>query len=369
VNFSPVAFHLSHFSLRRALALVGPLTAWLLFGCATLGPPQPPRLERPEQVSDLKVLQVGHILEIRFTLPRYATDGERLRKPVEIQLLRLVTPPGPPPSGAPALTPWISLLPDQWPPYVYGERIVFPARLSDQELRQWQGSYLVVAVRTLTRGFRHHPLESDLSNLTRIPLLDVSGPVENLQPRTTEKAIELTWTPPARTLGGRPLSEQVGYRIYRSRTGKQGSFEPLSETSSATCLDPDFAFGRTYFYKVRAVFKQGGATAESEDSPGVEVTPRDVFPPAAPTGLTALYAAGAVELVWTANTEPDLAGYNVYRREAQEPARRMNEGLLRTPLLRDSTVEPGRSYTYWVTAVDLTGNESPPSPVASVETQ
>ena len=79
--------------------------------------------------------------------------------------------------------------------------------------------------------------------------------------------------------------------------------------------------------------------------------------------------AADITLAWDANSEPDLAGYNVYRREAQEPARRMNEGLLRTPLLRDSTVEPGRSYTYWVTAVDLTGNESLPSPVASVETQ
>src|SRR5690606_23976026 len=35
--------------------------------------------------------------------------------------------------------------------------------------------------------------------------------------------------------------------------------------------------------------------------------------PTAPTGLTASVSTVAVTLNWTANTEPDLAGYRVYR--------------------------------------------------------
>jgi hypothetical protein len=311
---------------------------------------------------------VGRTLEISFTPPQRATDGERLTKPLEIELLRNATP-GTQPAGGPALTPWVTLPPEQWPQYLQGEKILFPASFSSQEFSPWQGGTLILAVRTLTRGFRHRPLASELSNLVQTTLLDVSGPVENLEPRATEKAVELRWTPPGRSLSGRPLSNLTGYRVYRSPTGKPGSFQWLAEVSSPPYLDGGFEFDHTYFYNVRAVFQDKGRMGESEDSQAVGITPRDVFPPAAPTRVTAVYAAGAVELVWTANTEQDLAGYRAYRRENQEPAKQLNPELLRTPILRDSTAEPGHTYFYQVRAMDLAGNESSPSEEVAVETR
>jgi fibronectin type 3 domain-containing protein len=117
------------------------------------------------------------------------------------------------------------------------------------------------------------------------------------------------------------------------------------------------------------LFKEGGTTAESEASQPCEVIARDIFPPARPTGLTALYTSGAVELVWTANSEKDLAGYYVYRRENGEKPKKLNEELLQTPILRDASVEPGHTYFYQVTAVDLSKNESQPSGEVEVETR
>jgi len=76
---------------------------------------------------------------------------------------------------------------------------------------------------------------------------------------------------------------------------------------------------------------------------------------------------GQVELIWTANAEPDLAGYKVYRRDDGGPPRRISQALVSTPIFHDSSVELGHTYAYEVTAVDLAGNESRPSAEAQVQ--
>jgi fibronectin type 3 domain-containing protein len=184
----------------------------------------------------------------------------------------------------------------------------------------------------------------------------------------TEKAVEVQFLPPTRTLSGEPLHDLAGYRIYRSSTGQAGTFELRGETAASPYRDGQFEFGHTYYYQVRAAFGQPGHVAMSDASPAVKVTPRDLFPPAPPQGLQSIYSAGAVELVWTANTEADLAGYNVYRLENQIP-QRVNKQLLRTPIFRDTTAAPGKTLTYYVTAVDLSGNESKGSKKEEVETK
>ena len=343
-------------------------SACLLLHCGTQGPLQPPRLEQPEKVTNLAARQVGRTLEVSFTLPRLATDHERLTKPLEIELLRSVTPSSAPAPTSPSLKPWLTLMPDQWSPHAQEDKLTYPIQLSDQEYSQVVGENLALAVRTLARGFRHRPHESELSNLIHISLLEVSVPVEDLRAQTTEKAIELAWTVPTRSLSGHALRDLAGYRVYRSVTGKPGSFTLLGETPTPQYQDREFQFGHTYFYSVRAVFRTNRETAESEDSLPARITPVDTFPPAAPSGLTAVYSAGAVELVWTANTESDLAGYSVYRREEGGTPQRLNKELLSTPIFRDTTVLAGHKYVYWVTAEDLAHNESPPSPEVAVET-
>jgi fibronectin type 3 domain-containing protein len=69
-----------------------------------------------------------------------------------------------------------------------------------------------------------------------------------------------------------------------------------------------------------------------------------------------------VDLTWAPNTDSDLAGYNVYRREDNGPWTRINSTLLATPAYRDGNVAAGRTYFYAVTAVDVHGNESVRSP-------
>jgi len=334
------------------------------------GPPRPPRIEQPVRISDLAIAQKGPAFDLTFTRPTNATDGERLTKPLEIEIFRTITKPGeklpatPPRSGA-----WVTLSTHDLDQFAEGGKIKYLARFSDSEFAQLQGASFTFAVRGLTHGFRNHALESEPSNIVQATLLDVSGPVENLQIKTTEKALVLDWTPPSRSLSGKPLAKLSGYRVYWSETGKPASFQVRGETAAPTFSDPNFIFGQNYFYKVCAVFKQSDQVAESEDSAIVPITPHDTFPPAPPVNVSALFSTDAVELVWTANREHDLAGYNVYRREKDGMPQKINGELLRTPTYEDRSVQMGHQYFYRVTSVDLTHNESPPSAEVAVETR
>jgi len=342
---------------RLLLAVSG---ACYLCACGVQGVPRPPRIEQPQPVKDLAVAQVGRNLQFSFTLPRLASDGERLTKPLEIEFVRAVFPagqPSPPPTQA--LSPWITLGPDDVQKHRRGEMLGWTLTLSDEELRARDQSTILFAVRTLTRGFRRRPRASELSNVVQFRLLEVLRPVENLHVRTTARALELSWSAPPGTVST--------YRVYRSATGKPESFTARGETSQPGWQDSEFEFGRTYFFKVTAITKEGNSAAESDDSEIVEVTPQDTFPPTAPQGLTAVYTTRAVELIWNANPEPDLSGYNLYRRGAGEDSRRLNPQPLRTPIFRDPAVQQGKSYAYRVTAVDLAHNESPPSRDVTVE--
>lgn len=336
--------------------------------CGVQGSVHPPRLENPAKVSNLSAEQIGQSIEIRFTLPENATDGERLTKPLEIEILRATAPQSAGLAKLPEPSVWIHLDPAEWAPYAQGKEFSYAAHLTEGEYRDGRGQTVVVGIRTLTRGYRHRPHESEASNLVDVPVYDVSTPVEGLRLAGTEKDVELHFAPPHTALSGGAIRDFAGFRVYRSATGKPGSFTLLADVTDTEYRDTSFDFGKTYYYNVRAAFGKPGQLAMSEPSATAKITPRDTFPPAPPEGLSSIYSAGAVEVIWTANTETDLAGYNVYRLENGTP-QRLNKELLKTPVYRDATAAANVTLTYDVTAVDLSGNESKPSKQESVETR
>jgi hypothetical protein len=97
----------------------------------------------------------------------------------------------------------------------------------------------------------------------------------------------------------------------------------------------------------------GNVTVESPPSPPTCVTPRDIFPPAAPQNLAAVGAEGAINLIWEPSPAADLAGYIVLRGEV--PGDKL-EAVTPTPIrettFRDAAVRAGVRYVYAVVAVD-----------------
>jgi len=87
------------------------------------------------------------------------------------------------------------------------------------------------------------------------------------------------------------------------------------------------------------------------------VAVRDFSPPAAPQGLYSVTGDGSVTLHWVKNTEPDLAGYRVYR-SASYNGQYNPLGLTSNTSFVDNGVTNGTTYFYAVAAYDQAGNES-----------
>ena len=120
---------------------------------------------------------------------------------------------------------------------------------------------------------------------------------------------------------------------------------PLTTVSMIDSLD----FGRPRCYTVRA---RRGAVV-SEPSPPTCLTPIDVFPPAAPAGLAAVPSEGGISLIWEPSAALDLGGYLVLRQEAGDATLRQLTGMpIGETRYRDTSVEPGKRYTYSVVAID-----------------
>jgi hypothetical protein len=110
---------------------------------------------------------------------------------------------------------------------------------------------------------------------------------------------------------------------------------------------------RQQCYRVRAVRGVAPNLVVGVASAPFCVRPVDIVPPAAPTGLSAVAAEGAISLIWEPNIEGDLDGYVILRGEAGNATL---QPLVATPVAdaryTDRTVEGGVRYVYAVVAVD-----------------
>ena len=96
---------------------------------------------------------------------------------------------------------------------------------------------------------------------------------------------------------------------------------------------------------------------------------KDIYPPAAPDLATPNAAFGRIALFWTANSELDVVGYYLYRStDSNLPLdkwSKLTPQIYTKTTFTDENVETGKTYYYYVEAVDSAGNVSPPSKVVS----
>jgi len=345
--------------------------------CGVPAEPQPPHPLVPEAVADLSAHQRGDGGLLTFTAPSKNIDGEQLAVAPSIEILRGFGPAAAqsPASGSLHLVFTISA--PALDTYRNADHVEFQDSIKPEEIASHAGERVFYIV----RGRSAKRAASEDSNVATFIVHPAPAQIEEVRANVIEAGVQLSWDPPSTVSGGSPFTNLGGYKIYRVEPSGPGApnaqraapaFLALSPTPGY--LDAQIEWGKTYQYIVRSVAQYGSESLESGESRPVEVTPKDIFPPAAPLDLVGVYvpaaasSPAAVELSWAISPEPDLAGYYVYRAgEGEENPQRVTPSLLLTPAFRDISLTPGATYRYQVTAVDRSGNESQPSKPVSMK--
>jgi hypothetical protein len=214
-----------------------------------------------------------------------------------------------------------------------------------------------------------------LSNQVQVPSAPTLGAPENLAAHLSANGVELTWNavPSSPNVSG----VKYEYRVYRrdvatNQDAVAGEI-PVSGDAGPSFLDTSFQWEKIYDYRLTVVTVvgrlDGPERVEGDDTSSVRVIAHDIFPPATPTGLQAVFSGPGqkpfMDLIWAGDSESDLAGYNVYRRNVGSEPVKINTELVKTPAFRDTNLTLAHQYFYSVSAVDARGNESSRSEEAS----
>jgi hypothetical protein len=344
----------------RELLLFILLGCGALSGCAVPGATQPPSLNIPKLVGDLKAVRKGETVTLTWTTPSETTDGELIRKPGKMLVQRALA------SGVNSELQFqtISELPLE--PSLKDDRSeMTTAKDSIAELlRSGAADFAVYTVLAQGRNGKSF----GLPNRSSVPLVPTLPPPQNLSARPAPAGILLHWDEFAPATTESRLRTQYAYNVMRRLQGANDAVlvkQLIAGNGGTEFLDAAIEWEKSYQYWITPVTlwqdTNRKGQVEGDDSAVVNVFTHDSFPPAAPSGLEAVFTAGQnafIDLTWTANAESDLAGYNVYRHVANEAPVKINTELIKTPRFPDPGIQPGMKYFYSVTAVDVRGNES-----------
>jgi len=340
----------------------------LLAGCASTGAPMPPSLELPKPPTDLRAARKGNKVYLTWSVPVFTTDRQSVRHLGPTRICRSLdaimsqcgTPVGEAPPPTTTSTPQkknVSTAQKLLSNYTD----TLPRGL-EQHNPTTMVTYGVEVLNTNNRG-------AGLSNQVQVLAAPTLLPPNDFKAQVTADGILLRWIGMPDTHGIPEINHL--YRVYRRETGS-GSETLVGElqldtSSEVRLVDRSFAWEKTYDYRATIVTRVSLGNnppieVEGDDTSPIKVFAHDIFPPVVPSSLQAVFSGVGqqpfVDLIWEPNTDTDLAGYNVYRREESGQAMKINTDLVKTPAYRDSNVASGKKYFYSVSALDLRGNES-----------
>ena len=338
-------------------------------GCGQPGAPMPPSLHLPIPVRDLRATRVGEKVTLVWTVPYETTDREAIRKPGKMKVCRTL-------SVEEECGKVIGDVPAKQGSELSRKDHPLETQFVDTLTPELHSKPLVRATYTI-EAVNESGRSAGFGNRVDVPLVPTSAPPHAVTVDVRADGVHIGIPPQAMQSEPDP---RLQYWYQVTRTGVPpgpGSPDLVGEVPAVgqeVVIDKTFEWEKQYAYTVRPVTwvetQPNGKRLYSvpgDSSDPIEIVTKDIFPPALPTGLQAVYSSGpqkTIDLTWAPNTDADLAGYNVYRWFANGAAQKINSALVKTPTYRDPVAAPGE-YSYAVSAVDVRGNESAKSAEAS----
>lgn len=335
--------------------------------CGVRKAPRPPARRAP-QIAEVSAIQRGTAVHLSIALPTAARSSDKGPSPVRADIYRLVRAQG---RGGgltdsefatkSSLVGYIDLASD-----TSRNGDVLTYRDTDVDFVRQRVS-IAYAVRLVTSDGQRLPFSSVA---VVVPETAIAGAPKALEPTVSQNHILVIWNLPASDLAGGQASGILGYNIYREDVANAKSLLNKTPVPGTEYQDSDFRFGTEYRYTIRTVtLIAGDRQVESDDSNVMAVKPVDTFAPAPPSAITVAASPRTISLFFASNLEKDVAGYRIYR--SDNPDTPLAEWTERTTMILkkttfvDDSVEAGKTYYYFVVAVDDAGNQSQPSSVAS----
>ena len=150
------------------------------------------------------------------------------------------------------------------------------------------------------------------------------------------KAIKVTWTS--------PRVKVDGYEIWRSKTGKAGSYSKVYTTKNNYYTDTKLAAGAKRYYKVKAI--SGNTSVKNSDLSKYTVRTTKLARPAVTTANVT--KTGKIKLTWKKVTGADK--YQVWRATKQNGKYTLVK-TVKTRYYTDTKAKAGTKYYYKVKAV------------------
>jgi hypothetical protein len=348
--------------LNLRMLLIALSLCTFLMGCGKRKPPLPP-IERVIQRVELSGFQRGNQIRLGWTMPNKNAKNGSVLNIKRADIYRLAEPL--------AASPTLSE-----EEFASRSTLIASVPIEETDFARKTLNYFdsldfagqSVRLRYSIRFVNSEGQKAAFSNFFLIePTAKVAMLPTDVKLAYSQDEITIVWQPAQTNIDGSKPANIVGFNIYRA-TVKEATAKLLNEKPIVgnQYRDTAFVFGTSYKYFVRTVsLGLNAQLLESRESEIVEVIPKDTFAPIPPDSITLAASPTSISIFFASNRENDVIGYKIYRSVDRTSWELATTKLIETTTFQDNKVESGKTYFYYIVAVDRFGNESEKSEIVN----